>query len=62
LWERPAARDGTLFVADSYNNKIKRLDPRRLAVTTWLGTGLAGRTPTTTGSRWPIGRPGRWGA
>ena len=37
------ARDGTLFVADSYNNKIKRLDPRRRAVTTWLGSGVAGR-------------------
>jgi DNA-binding beta-propeller fold protein YncE len=34
--------DGILFVADSYNNKVKRLDPRRRAVTTWLGSGVAG--------------------
>jgi sugar lactone lactonase YvrE len=37
------ASDGALFVADSYNNKIKRLDPGRRAVVTWLGSGLAGR-------------------
>jgi hypothetical protein len=30
-------------VADSYNNKVKRLDPRRRAVATWLGSGVAGR-------------------
>jgi DNA-binding beta-propeller fold protein YncE len=35
--------DGILFVADSYNNKVKRLDPERRAVTTWLGSGIAGR-------------------
>src|SRR6202035_2471244 len=38
------SRDHTLYVADSYNNKVKRLDPRRRAVTTWLGSGVAGRT------------------
>jgi DNA-binding beta-propeller fold protein YncE len=37
------ASEGALFVADSYNNKIKRLDPGRRAVVTWLGSGLAGR-------------------
>src|SRR5438034_9121395 len=37
------ARSGLLYVADSYNNKIKRLDPRRRAVSTWLGSGAAGR-------------------
>jgi len=37
------ARNGLLYVADSYNNKIKRLDPRRRAVSTWLGSGAAGR-------------------
>src|SRR6266704_5922667 len=36
------ARDGVLFVADSYNNKIKRVEPRRRVVTTWLGSGAAG--------------------
>jgi hypothetical protein len=35
--------DRTLFVADSYNNKVKRLDPARRAVTAWLGSGVAGR-------------------
>src|SRR5713101_631428 len=34
---------GILFVADSYNNKIKRLDPERRTVATWLGSGIAGR-------------------
>jgi hypothetical protein len=38
-----SARDGLLYIADSYNNKIKRLDPRRRAVSTWLGSGAAGR-------------------
>jgi len=37
------ARDGVLFLADSYNHKIKRVEPRRRAVTTWLGSGAAGR-------------------
>jgi hypothetical protein len=37
------ARDGVLYIADSYNNKIKRLDPQRRAVETWLGSGAAGR-------------------
>jgi hypothetical protein len=37
------ARDGVLFIADSYNHKIKRVEPRRRAVTTWLGCGSAGR-------------------
>jgi NHL repeat-containing protein len=37
------ARDDMLYLADSYNNKIKRLDPRRRSVTTWLGNGDADR-------------------
>ena len=36
-------RDGILFLADSYNNKVKRLDPGRRMVTTWLGSGVADR-------------------
>lgn len=36
-------RDRILFVADSYNNKVKRLDPGHRTVTTWLGSGIAGR-------------------
>jgi hypothetical protein len=35
-------RDGQLYLADSYNHKIKRLDPRRRTVTSWLGS-RAGR-------------------
>jgi thiol-disulfide isomerase/thioredoxin/sugar lactone lactonase YvrE len=42
--------DGTLYVADTYNNKIKRLDPRTRKIETFLGTGAAGardgETPT----------------
>jgi sugar lactone lactonase YvrE len=41
------ARDGLLFLADSYNNKIKRVEPRRRAVVTWLGSGAAGRADGT---------------
>jgi hypothetical protein len=37
------ARSGVLWLADSYNHKIKRLEPRRRGVTTWLGSGAAGR-------------------
>ena len=37
-----ASHDGRLYLADSYNNKIKRIDPRRRTVTSWLGSGQAG--------------------
>ncbi len=37
-----SARDGMLLIADSYNNKIKRLDPATRTVSTWLGSGAAG--------------------
>ncbi len=37
-----AWRDGTLFVADSYNNKIKRVDPVSRRSTTFLGNGQPG--------------------
>jgi len=33
---------GALYVADTYNNKIKRLDPAKLTCTTIAGTGKAG--------------------
>lgn len=36
------AQAGMLYLADSYNNKIKRLDPSRRQVSTWLGSGSAG--------------------
>jgi DNA-binding beta-propeller fold protein YncE len=44
------ARDGLLYIADSYNNKIKRLDPQRRAAQTWLGSGPAGRADGPAGS------------
>jgi NHL repeat len=34
--------NGTLLAADSYNNKIKRIDPRSRAATTFLGDGQPG--------------------
>jgi DNA-binding beta-propeller fold protein YncE len=37
------AHQGSLYVADSYNNKIKRVDPMRRVVTTWLGSGASGK-------------------
>jgi len=33
------ARGETLFIADSYNHKVKRLDPAVRTVSTWLGSG-----------------------
>ena len=37
-----AVHEGRLYLADSYNHKVKRLDPRRRAVSSWLGSGQAG--------------------
>ncbi|MDQ6710199.1 MAG: alkyl hydroperoxide reductase [Candidatus Dormibacteraeota bacterium] len=37
-----SALKGMLLIADSYNNKIKRLDPATRTVSTWLGSGAAG--------------------
>jgi thiol-disulfide isomerase/thioredoxin len=34
--------DGWLYVADTYNNKIKRVSPKEQTSTTWAGTGAGG--------------------
>ncbi len=36
--------NGQLFVADTYNHKIKTVDPRTGDTLTWLGTGEAGNS------------------
>lgn len=37
-----AYHDGRLYVADTYNHKIKLVDPGRRTSETWLGTGTSG--------------------
>jgi hypothetical protein len=37
-----AYRDGVLYVADSYNHKIKRIDVAKVQTTTWIGDGKPG--------------------
>jgi sugar lactone lactonase YvrE len=37
-----AFADGVLYVADTYNHKIKRCDPATRRVTSWLGSGVPG--------------------
>jgi DNA-binding beta-propeller fold protein YncE len=41
---------GALFIADSYNNKIKRVDLTTREVATWLGSGEAARRDGDRGS------------
>jgi hypothetical protein len=41
-------RDGKLYIADSYNNKIKLCDPRTRSVETYLGTRAPGDATTAT--------------
>ncbi|KAK4748788.1 hypothetical protein SAY87_015374 [Trapa incisa] len=36
------AKDGQIYIADSYNHKIKKLDPANKRITTIAGTGKAG--------------------
>jgi thiol-disulfide isomerase/thioredoxin len=35
--------EGMLYVADTYNDKIKKVDPERRTAVTWLGTGKRGK-------------------
>ena len=37
-----AYRDGKLYVADTYNSKIKVIDPAKRTCTTYLGDATAG--------------------
>ena len=37
-----ALDNGTLYIADSYNHKLKRIDLRRSRARSWLGTGQPG--------------------
>lgn len=39
-----AFHEGTLYVADSYNHKIKKIDLKKSEATTWLGDGKAGNS------------------
>src|SRR5690606_14506835 len=36
------AASGTVFVADSYNNKVKQIDPRSGVIQRWAGDGELG--------------------
>ena len=38
-----AFHEGALFIADAYNNKVKKIDPATREATTFLGTGEPGR-------------------
>jgi len=42
-----ALHEGRLFIADTYNHKIKVLDPRARTVKTFAGTGKSGQTDGT---------------
>lgn len=52
-----SACDGMIYVADTYNNKIKRIDPSDRSSHTFLGTGEAGRRdgPGETATFWEPG-------
>jgi thiol-disulfide isomerase/thioredoxin len=45
-----ALEGGRLFIADTYNHKIKTLDPRTRALKTFAGTGRPGQTDGAGGS------------
>ena len=50
-----ARHDNTLFVADSYNHKIRAVDLQTAAVSTWLGEGQAGASDQTDRLNEPAG-------
>jgi thiol-disulfide isomerase/thioredoxin/sugar lactone lactonase YvrE len=50
-----AWHDNSVFVADSYNQKIRRIDLESGEVTTWLGTGTAGASASPAELNEPAG-------
>ncbi|MCP4785001.1 MAG: redoxin domain-containing protein [Fuerstiella sp.] len=50
-----AWHDDSIFVADSYNHKIRRVDLKSGEVTTWLGTGSAGASVSPAEMNEPAG-------
>lgn len=42
-----AYHDGTVFIADTYNHKVKKLDPKARFVQTFVGTGKPGQADGT---------------
>lgn len=40
--------DGTVYIADTYNHKVKRLDPETAEVRSWLGSGEPGHADGAT--------------
>jgi NHL repeat len=53
--------DGLLYVADTYNNKIKAIDPQKKTVHTIAGTGKPGRTDAPAAFDEPAGLSGAAG-
>ena len=50
--------DGTLYVADTYNNKIKRIDVAQRSCQTLVGTGNSGRDDAAEGAQATFNEPG----
>ncbi len=50
-----AIHNGLLYVADTYNDKIKLVDPEKRTAVTWLGTGNAGNSLNPVEMKEPAG-------